>query len=113
MRKLSLAVGVALFALAPPALGHGPSKTPESNTGVSVPIVMSDNVRIAGAFPETTAISGEFAKTGNYFYVSSADSISVFDTSVPTAPKLLGTMGDLVFENEAMTYGERKVGDRL
>jgi hypothetical protein len=63
--------------------------------------------------PKRSAISGEFAKTGNSFYVSSLDSISVFDTSDPLHPKLTGTLPNLVFENEAMSYGERRVGDKL
>jgi hypothetical protein len=113
LKVLSAAALVALAFAVPTASGHVPERTTEATTGVSVPIVMSSNVRIAGSFPETTAISGEFAKTGDYFYVSSADSISVFDTSVPAQPKLLGTIGNLVFENEAMTYGERKVDGQL
>jgi hypothetical protein len=70
-------------------------------------------VRLVDTFPETLGISGEFAKTGNFFYVSSLDSISVFDTSDPLHPKLTGTLPNLVFENEARSYGERRVGDQL
>ncbi len=106
-----MALGTLALAV-PTATAHGPSSTTSSNTGVSVPIVMSQNVRIAGSFPETTAISGEFAKTGDFFYVSSADSITVFDTSDPRLPKPLGTLPNLVFENEAMTYVERTWGFR-
>jgi LVIVD repeat len=79
----------------------------------SLPLTTSPNVRFAGNFPETQGISGEFARTGDFFYVSSLDSISVFDTSDPLRPRLRGTLPNLVFENEAMSYGERRVGGEL
>jgi hypothetical protein len=78
-----------------------------SPSGTYVPLVTSPGVRLVDTFPETQGISGEFARTGDYFYVSSLDSISVFDTSDPLHPKLTGTLPNLVFENEAMSYGER------
>ncbi|MGH2969270.1 MAG: LVIVD repeat-containing protein [Solirubrobacteraceae bacterium] len=84
-----------------------------SPSGIHVPLVTSPGVRLVDNFPETQGISGEFAKTGDFFYVSSLDSISVFDTSDPLHPKLTGTLPNLVFENEAMTYGERKVDGEL
>jgi hypothetical protein len=84
-----------------------------SPSGVSVPLVTSPNVRLVSTFPETQGISGEWAHTGNYFYMSSLDSISVFDTSNPLKPTLTGTLPNLVFENEAMTYGERTEGGKL
>jgi hypothetical protein len=84
-----------------------------SPSGIHVPVITSPGVRLVDTFPDTLGISGEFARTGNYFYVSSLDSISVFDTSDPHHPKLTGTLANLVFENEAMTYGEREVGGKL
>ena len=38
----------------------------------------------------------------------SSDSISVYDVSNPRDPVLKGKLGNLVFENEAMSYGERR-----
>ncbi len=103
---LSLAVAVTGAASA-----HDKPGTSGESSGLALPLVTSPNVRLLSTFPETGAISGEFARTGNYFYVSSADSISVFDTSDPKSPRLMGTLGNLVFENEAMSYGERKQAD--
>ena len=102
-----------LFLSAGSAAAHGPEPHPEaqSNEGVDAPLVMSPGVRLVDTVPyETGMISAAFARTGPYFYTSSLDSISVFDTSDPAHPKLTGTVDNLVFENEAMTYGERRTG---
>jgi hypothetical protein len=110
-----LLAGALLLAVPSAALAHDPRddrpKRSEFTTGTSVPLVTSPNVRFVGNFPETQGISGEWARTGNYFYMSSLDSISVFDTSDPLHPKLTGTLANLVFENEAMSYGERRRAD--
>ena len=100
---------------APPATAHqsdvssASKKRQQYTDGVSVPVISSPNIRLVDTFPETAAISGVFARSAPYFYVSSTDSISVFDVSDPVHPKLTGTLANLVFENEAMTYGEKKV----
>jgi hypothetical protein len=101
---------VAAFAHDPRA--DRPNRSP-ATSGTSLPLVTSPNARFVDAFPETLAISGEFARTGPYFYVSSLDSISVFDTTDPAHPKLRGTLANLVFENEAMSYGERTEDGQL
>lgn len=117
-RGLVALAGAFLVALAPAvASAHDPrddrlERSPFT-TGTSVPLVTSPNARFVGNFPETQAISGEWARTGSYFYVSSLDSISVFDTSDPLRPRLTGTLPNLVFENEAMSYGERTVDGTL
>src|SRR5918997_3207609 len=120
MNRFFAALGGALAiagASAAVASAHDPradrptrARTP---SGPSLPLVTSPGVRLVDTFPETQGISGEFAKTGDYFYVSSLDSISVFDTSDPLHPKLTGTLPNLVFENEAMSYGERSVDGKL
>jgi hypothetical protein len=84
-----------------------------SPSGTYVPLVTSPGVRLVSTFPETQGISGEFARTGDFFYVSSLDSITVFDTSDPLRPQPRGTLANLVFENEAMSYGERTVDGQL
>src|SRR5918998_1373204 len=118
-RVLTALVGtLAIFALsAAVPVAHDPrDQRPNRGTspsGVHVPLVTSPGVRLVDTFPETQGISGEFARTGSYFYVSSLDSISVFDTSDPLHPRLTGTLPNLVFENEAMTYGERRVDGEL
>ena len=77
-------------------------------SGTSVPLVNSPNTRLAASFPETAGISGCFLKTAPLFVMSSLDSLSVFDVSDPVAPKLVSTLPNLVFENEAINCGERK-----
>ncbi len=89
------------------------SKRKQFRDGVSVPLISTPNIRFVENFPDTAAISGVFAKTAPYFYVSSTDSISVFDVSDPVHPKLTGTLPNVVFENEAMNYGEKKVNGKI
>ncbi|HEU4913155.1 MAG TPA: hypothetical protein VFV76_14795, partial [Actinomycetes bacterium] len=109
------ALALSGAAVAAPAAAHqtdeskAPQKRQQYLDGVSVPVISSPNIRFVGNFPETAAISGVFAKSAPYFYVSSTDSISVFDVSDPVRPRLTGTLANLVFENEAMNYGEKKV----
>ena len=121
-RSFAALCTAALVSTPTIALAHGP--TPESRAstqdtdGVSAPLAMSPNVRLVHTVPaETGMISGTFARTGPYFYTSSLDSISVFDTRDPLHPRLVGTVDNLVFENESMTYGERssrgEVSDRF
>ncbi|MGH8969371.1 MAG: LVIVD repeat-containing protein [Actinomycetes bacterium] len=111
-----LALVIGPVVLAAPAGAHAggsaderAKKRQQFTDGVNVPVVSSPNIRFVENFPETAAISGIFAKGAPYFYVSSTDSISVFDVSDPVHPTLTGTLPNLVFENEAMNYGEKKV----
>jgi hypothetical protein len=109
-----LLVGAVLLVLPSVALAHDPRGDRPSRwigTAANLPLVTSPNVRLVSTFPETQGISGEFARTGDFFYMSSLDSVSVFDTSDPLHPRLTGTLANLVFENEAMSYGERKRAD--
>jgi hypothetical protein len=75
----------------------------------SVPLIMSSNVQFVANFPDTLSISGVFSRSAPYYYVSSLDSISVYDISNPRLPLLKGTLPELVFENEALSYGEREI----
>jgi len=115
---LTLVVPAVLTAgLAGPASahdGHGSSddwkqKRADYLAGVSVPVVSTPNVRLVTNLPATSAISGCFAKSAPYFYVSGVDGVSVFDISDPLAPKLTGVLQNALFENEAMNCGERTV----
>ncbi len=84
-----------------------------AEVGGLVPTVTSSNIRKIGGIPETAAISMEFARTGPYAYVSSLDTISVLDLTDPRNPRQRGTLTQALFENEAMTYGERTSGGVL
>ncbi len=90
------------------AAGPGSSKRAQFTDGASVPVISTPNIRLVTNVPDTAGISGVFARSAPYFYLSSADSITVYDVSNPVAPKITGTLPNLVFENEAMNYGEKK-----
>ena len=114
------ATGALLTALALPLATAGPALAHETGTahaeaarlaaaGPAVPSVTSSNVKLLASIPETTAISMEFARTGDFSYVSSLDTISVLDLKDPRNPVQRGTLVNALFENESMTYGERMI----
>ena len=107
------ATAVALSLTAFPASGQdgGNPGTDEARAAFLAepgPSLVSDNVTWLGNFPETAGISGDFSVSSEHFYVSSTDTLSVFDISDPAAPTIVGTLPDFVFENEAMNYGEQR-----
>jgi MYXO-CTERM domain-containing protein len=111
---LVLAAAVAVGSAAPATAhdggaGPGGAKRQQFTDGVSVPVISSPNIRFVTNVPDTAGISGVFARSAPYFYLSSTDSITVYDVSNPVSPKITGTLPNLVFENEAMNYGEKKV----
>jgi len=80
----------------------------QSAAGTSVPFATSPNVELVKTVPKPGAISGVFSPSAPYFYVSSLESIDVYDVSDPLSPTLTGTLPQAIFENEAMNYGERR-----
>ncbi len=76
----------------------------------TVPLVGTPNVHFVTTVPDLTSISGCFAKSAPYYYVSTVHSIGVYDVHDPLAPKLTGVLPNLVFENEAMNCGEKVIG---
>ena len=104
--------------LAPAAVAHQTdrgetsTKRQQFTDGISVPVISSPNIRFVTNVPDTAAISGVFAHSAPYFYVSSTDSITVYDVSDPVRPRATGVLPNLVFENEAMNYGETRI-DRV
>lgn len=128
MRGTSLAALTAVLgmafavATAAPAAAHPPpddrsqdraAKRELAASGADVPVAASSNVRLVNNFPDTLGISGVFAKSAPLFILSTTKGISVFDVSDPRAPRLTGTLPLAHFENEAINYGERRVGDRI
>ena len=123
--KLSVvgaAAALALVATAVPASGHGDEKSLQRAeedraeflaAGAPIPLAMSENVELLFNDPESTAISGDFSLSTEHFYVSSLDTLTVFDISNPEMPLPVGTLPNFVFENEAMNYGEQGSGDNL
>ena len=114
-RRLLTSVTAGLLVLGTAALpaaahtddDHLRSATTESVGGVNVPFASSGNVSLVDSIPKPGAISGVFSTSAPYFYVSTLASIDVYDVRDPLHPKLTGTLPNLVFENEAMNYGER------
>ena len=121
LARLSAAGAVTAMALAAtalPAAGHGGSGDAEEARAAflaapSGPSLTSDNVRYLANFPESSGISGDFSLATEHFYVSSLDTLSVFDISNPRTPELVGTLPNFVFENEAMNYGQQGSGRGL
>jgi hypothetical protein len=113
---------LALVATAVPASGHGDEESMQRieearaeflAAGAPVPLVMSDNVEFLANIPDTTAISGDFSLSTEHFYVSSLDTLTVYDISNPELPVVAGVLPNFVFENEAMNYGEQGRGKEL
>ena len=111
------AAAAALAVSAAPATAHGgdhadiEQRRAEFLAAPGDPALTSDNVSFKAAFPETTGISGDFSVSSEHFYTSSLDTLTVFDVSEPTAPTIVGTLPNFVFENEAMNYGEQRTKD--
>jgi hypothetical protein len=114
-RSLTALVAAAALATLPalPAAAHDSDRdrlremSQLFGGGVNVPFAASDNVQLVDSVPKPGAISGVFSPSAPYFYVSSLESIDVYDVSDPLHPALTGTLPEFVFENEAMNYGER------
>jgi hypothetical protein len=79
--------------------------------GVDSPL-MSGNVALQSTNPGTTAISGCFTRSAPTFVVSGLESLTVYDVSDPADPVERGKIPNAVFENEAMTCGERRQDGR-
>ena len=99
-------LALTLLVLSPLLLVLG--KEGGTATALPTPVLASPNVELLTTVPGSAAISGEFSPSAPYFYTSGLDSISVFDVSDPKRPVLKGKLANVVFENEAMSYGERR-----
>ena len=108
---VSAALGLALAPSAAWAHDGGVQPGAVSAAVAALPTVSSPNIKKIAGIPETAAISMEFARTGPFAYVSSLDTLSVLDLRNPKAPVLRDTFVNALFENEAMTYGERRSKD--
>ena len=107
------AVALSLTAAAPASAHSDKERTDkmrsEYSAGTNIPLLSSPNVNLVASKPGSAGISGCFTKTAPLFVMSNLESIKVFDVSDPLKPTLTGTLPNLVFENEAMNCGERKV----
>ena len=99
-------VALTLLVLSPLLLIVG--KDGGTASALPTPVLASPNVELLTSVPGSATISGEFSPSAPYFYTSGLDSISVYDVSKAKQPVLKGKLTNLVFENEAMSYGERR-----
>jgi hypothetical protein len=76
-----------------------------------VPVVTSPNVSLVTSVLDSGTISMAFSPNEPLAYVSSLDTITVLDIKDPKAPKPLGSVTNVMFQNEAMSYGERTAAD--
>lgn len=108
----SLLVGSSL-ALAAPAAPASADSTRDrlaemsERQGRTSSVVESPRIAQLSANPTQTGISGCFMKTAPIFVTSGVDSLRVWNVSDPAQPRLVGTLLNALFENEAMNCGER------
>jgi len=100
-------VVLTLLSLVPIVVFAVRATDPAPAGAQSAQVAVSPNIEALHTFPGTAAISGVFSRSAPLFYVSGFDSLSIFDVSDPRNPKLLSKTPNAIFENEAMTMGER------
>ena len=116
MRRLLLVLLTALLLgalLLPggPATAHGDRDRIRALAASGDPTdvsLQSGNISHLGVDPSQVGISGCFLQTAPLFVTSGLDSIRVFNVSDPGNPRLVGLLPNVLFENEAMTCGERR-----
>ncbi|MDP2773501.1 MAG: hypothetical protein Q8O61_08070 [Nocardioides sp.] len=115
MRTTLAAVAAALVVgstlAAAPASAEDPSDRNREQSlreGRTSSVVESDKIAHLGAHPTQIGISGCFMKTAPVFVTSGLDSVRVWNVSDPASPRVVGTLANVLFENEAMTCGERR-----
>ena len=111
------AAPLGLSLLVAPAQAHGGSdldERPALRERASAAPVESDRMehvaQVPGlpSQPGTAGISGCFMKSAPLFVTSGMESVRVFNVRNPEQPRLVGTLANAVFENEAMNCGERR-----
>jgi hypothetical protein len=106
------AVGALLaLTLLPLAVAALLTKSEPAGAQGAVPSLTSPNVRAVTSVPGTAAISGVFSRSAPFFYVSGLDAITVLDVTDPRNPRRRGRLPNAVFQNEAVTLGERVGAD--
>jgi hypothetical protein len=97
LTALTLAVGLAASTAALP----------------SVPVLMSDNVELVGAFPEAGIVSVTFDPEKPIAYGTGVPGVVVFDVSDPVRPLPIGRLALGNFSNENVKLGVREDGTRI
>ncbi len=109
------ALSASVLLLVGPAQAHddGPvvaPQVPRSAVAADAP-VQSGNIRSIDQEPGQVGISGCFLSSAPLYVTSGLESLKVFDVSSPRDPELVGRLDNALFENEAMTCGERRTAD--
>ena len=108
----ALAPVAALLALAPsPAAANTDElitrQASLAANGTAAPL-QSDRMTSLSSNPGQLGISGCFMPTAPIFVTSGIESLQVWDVRKPAEPRLVGSMPNILFENEAMNCGERR-----
>lgn len=86
----------------------------EGVTRQATRLVMSDNVSLLKTLPEGVgAIAIAFSSDTPHMYLSTLKAIQVYDTSDPKDPQLVGVEPLPHYQNEGMSLGERRNGDKF
>ena len=112
----TLVAPVGSLALAGPASAHGDADRIARLAGAgsaSAGLIESDTIQQVGTNPSQVAISGCFMTTAPVLVTSGVDSVRVYDVSDPLTPTLTGVLPQALFENEAMTCGERRTPEGI
>ncbi len=73
----------------------------------------SERIAHLGVNPSQAGISGCFLKTAPLFVTSGIDTLRVWNVADPAKPRLVGTLVNALFENEAMNCGERRTSSGI
>lgn len=101
--RLAVTVALALAATATSAFAPAPS----------VPVLMTDNVELVGAFPEPSVVAVTFDPAEPVMYATSLSGFTTWDISDPTVPVPLGKIAFPHFSNENVKLGVRDDGTRF
>ncbi|WP_370248771.1 hypothetical protein [Nocardioides sp.] len=111
-----LAPAAAGLGLAAPVAAEpgatGPTAAPAARVGLGADptdvALLGERINHLAVRPGQLAISGCFLASAPLFVTSGVDSLRVYDVADPAAPRLVGVLPEVLFENEAMTCGERR-----
>lgn len=79
----------------------------------SVPVFMTDNVEVVGAFPEPSVVAVTFDPAKPVMYATSLTGFTTWDISDPTLPLPLGKLPFPHYSNENVKLGVRDDGTRF
>ena len=109
--RVIAAVSVALLAF---GVGTSAVQAEGLTDAAEAPQLIAENVTLVKNLPEATAgVSLAFSSDTPHMYLSSLKGIHVYDISEPEDPILVSFEPLPHYQNEAMSLGERKNGDKF